>query len=96
MTENAVQGAEAPFTPDWKSTPGNTILDLLEEHGWAQHQLADQLGYSLKQVDQLIRAEVPLTEDTAIRLQNAFGVPAGFWLTREAQYRKRVAALDAT
>jgi HTH-type transcriptional regulator/antitoxin HigA len=46
-------------------------------------------------VDQLIRAKVPLTEEAAIRLQNAFGVPAGFWLTREAKYRKRVAALGA-
>jgi len=95
MTELAVQGAEAPFAPDWVSPPGDTILDLLEERDWTQQQLADRLGYSLKHVNQLIKAKVPLTEDAAIRLQNVLGSSVGFWLTREAQYRERVAALDA-
>jgi len=77
------------------SPPGDTILDLLEERGWTQQQLADRLGYSLKHVNQLIKAKVPLTEDAAIRLQNVLGAPVGFWLTREAQYRERVAMQDA-
>ena len=95
MTELPVQGADAPFAPDWVSPPGDTILDLLEERSWTQQQLADRLGYSLKHVNQLIKAKVPLTEDAAIRLQNVLGASVGFWLTREAQYRERVAVLDA-
>jgi HTH-type transcriptional regulator/antitoxin HigA len=95
MTELPVQGADAPFAPDWVSPPGDTILDLLEERNWTQQQLADRLGYSLKHVNQLIKAKVPLTEDAAIRLQNVLGASVGFWLTREAQYRERVALLDA-
>lgn len=95
MTELADRGADAPFAPDWVSPPGDTILDLLEERGWTQQQLADRLGYSLKHVNQLIKAKVPLTEDAAIRLQNVLGAPVGFWLTREAQYRERVAMQDA-
>lgn len=95
MTELPVQGADAPFAPDWVSPPGDTILDLLEERDWTQQQLADRLGYSLKHVNQLIKAKVPLTEDAAIRLQNVLGASVGFWLTREAQYRERVAVLDA-
>ncbi len=95
MTNLAERGADAPFTPDWVSPPGDTILDLLEEREWTQQQLADRLGYSLKHVNQLIKAKVPLTEDAAIRLQNVLGAPVGFWLTREAQYRERVAVQDA-
>jgi HTH-type transcriptional regulator/antitoxin HigA len=95
MTELPVQGANTPFAPDWVSPPGDTILDLMEERAWTQQQLADRLGYSLKHVNQLIKAKVPLTEDAAIRLQNVLGAPVGFWLTREAQYRERVAVLDA-
>jgi HTH-type transcriptional regulator/antitoxin HigA len=95
MTELPVQGADAPFAPDWVSPPGDTILDLLEERDWTQQQLADRLGYSLKHVNQLIKAKVPLTEDAAIRLQNVLGASVGFWLTREAQYRERLAVLDA-
>jgi HTH-type transcriptional regulator/antitoxin HigA len=96
MTELADRGAEAPFAPDWVSPPGDTILDLLEERGWTQQHLADRLGYSLKHVNQLIKAKVPLTEDAAIRLQNVLGASVGFWLTREAHYRERVALHDAT
>lgn len=95
MIELPAQSADAPFAPDWVSPPGDTILDLLEERDWTQQQLADRLGYSLKHVNQLIKAKVPLTEDAAIRLQNVLGASVGFWLTREAQYRERVAVLDA-
>ena len=95
MTEQAQRSLNAPFTPDWVSPPGDTILDLLEERDWTQQQLADRLGYSLKHVNQLVKGKVPLTEDAAIRLQNVLGASVGFWLTREAQYRERAALLDA-
>lgn len=91
MTDVIEHGADAPFAPDWVSPPGDTILDLLEEREWTQQQLADRLGYSLKHVNQLIKGKVPLTEDAAVRLQNVLGASVGFWLTREAQYRERVA-----
>lgn len=96
MTELAERGADAPFAPDWVSPPGDTILDLLEERDWTQQQLADRLGYSLKHVNQLIKGKVPLTDEAAARLQNVLGASVGFWLTREAQYRERLAVLDAT
>ena len=95
MTKLVDDGADAPFAPDWVSPPGETILDLLEERDWTQQQLADRLGFSLKHVNQLIKAKVPLTEDAAVRLQNVLGAPVGFWLTREAQYRERLAVQDA-
>lgn len=95
MADSPVQGAGASFAPDWVSPPGDTMLDLLEERDWTQQQLADRLGYSLKHVNQLIKAKVPLTEDAAVRLQSVLGASVGFWLTREAQYRERVAVLDA-
>lgn len=94
MTKLVDHGADAPFAPDWVSPPGETILDLLEERGWTQQQLADRLGFSLKHVNQLIKAKVPLTEDAAARLQNVLGAPVGFWLMREAQYRERLAMQD--
>lgn len=93
MTEALEVGA--PFAPDWVSPPGDTIVDLLEERGWTQQQLADRLGFSLKHVNQLIKGKVPLSEDAAIRLQNVLGASVGFWLSREAQYRERAALLDS-
>jgi HTH-type transcriptional regulator/antitoxin HigA len=91
MTESATR-----FEPDWVSPPGNTITDLLEERGWSQQELAQRLGYSEKHVSQLINGKVPLTDDAAMRLNSTLGAPAGFWLTREAQYRERLARQQAT
>ncbi|MEX2515439.1 MAG: HigA family addiction module antitoxin [Gammaproteobacteria bacterium] len=90
MTDTAV-----PFRPDWVSPPGETIADLLEERGWSQADLASRLGYSTKHVSQLINGKVPLTEDTALRLERVLGSTAGFWLAREAEYQARRMRLAA-
>ena len=52
MTELHQPISAEPFSPDWVSPPGDTILDFLEERDWTQQQLADPLGYSLKHVHQ--------------------------------------------
>lgn len=87
--------AAAPFTPDWVTSPGDTILDVIEEKGWTQAELAQRLGFSPKHVNQLIKGKVPLTEEAAIRLERVLGSTVGFWLAREARYRERCARLEA-
>lgn len=85
----------APFAPDWVSPPGDTILDLIEERGWTQAELAVRLGYSPKHVNQLVNGKVPLSEDAAMKLERVLGSTVGFWLSREAKYREHCARLDA-
>lgn len=86
---------DAPFSPAWVSPPGDTILDLIEEKGWTQAELAMRLGYSQKHVNQLIKGKVPLTEDAALRLERVLGSSVSFWLAREARYRERAARIEA-
>ena len=86
---------DAPFTPDWVSPPGDTILDLIDERGWTQADLAARLGFSHKHVNQVIKGKAPLTEEAALRLGQVLGASAGFWLTREARYRERVVRLKS-
>lgn len=81
------------FQPDWVSPPGETILDLLEERDWTQKDLAARLGYTEKHVSQLVTGKAPVTEDTALRLERVLGSSAGFWLSREARYRERIARI---
>ena len=85
----------APFAPDWASPLGDTIVDLIEERGWTQAELAERLGYSAKHVNRLVQEKVALTEDAALRLEPVLGASAGFWLTREARYRERATRLKA-
>ena len=59
----------APFAPDWVSPPGESILDMAEDRGWSQTELAQRLGYTEKHVSQLINGKVPLSVDAAHRLE---------------------------
>ena len=80
--------AASTFAPDWISPPGDTILDLLEERGWKQTDLAKRAGYTTKHISLLINGKAPITEETAVKLERVIGSTAQFWLTREAQYRE--------
>jgi len=83
------------FTPDWVSTPGDTILDLMEERDWNQVELANRLGFSTKHLNQLIKGKVTLTYDTAQKLERVLGSTVSFWMNRESKYRQHVARLEA-
>lgn len=83
------------FTPDWVSTPGDTILDLIEERDWNQVELANRLGFSTKHLNQLIKGKVTLTYDTAQKLERVLGSTVSFWMNRESKYRQHVARLEA-
>jgi len=80
--------ASSTFSPDWVSPPGDTILDLLEERGWKQTELAKRTGYTTKHISLLINGKAPITDETAIKLERVIGSTARFWLTREAHYRE--------
>jgi HTH-type transcriptional regulator/antitoxin HigA len=90
MTELSVA-----FAPDWVSPPGESILDLIEERGWTQTELARRLGFTEKHVSQLINGKVPLSDDAALRLERVLGSSAGFWLARETKYRGHLSRLAA-
>lgn len=75
------------FSPDWVSPPGETIEDLLEEHGWTQAELAERLGFTPKHVNDLVHGRVPISASAAQRLSRVLGSTMDFWLVREAQYR---------
>ena len=77
--------------PNWISPPGETILDILEERGWSQSELAERIGYTRKHINQLVKGNASITEETALKLERVLGSTAGFWLNREAQYRELIA-----
>lgn len=92
MTEQTLRGYEslAEFTPDWLSTPGDTIADLLEERGWSQADLATRSGFTKKHVHLLLQGKAALSEDTALRLERVLGSSARFWMNLETQYREQL------
>lgn len=75
------------YRPDRVSAPGLTLLDLLEERGMTQAELAERTGRPLKTINEVIKGKTAITPETAIQLERVFGTPAEFWSQREAIYR---------
>ena len=66
---------------------GETLLELLEERGMSQRDLARRTGLSPKHVNKLLHGLVPLSADVVVRLERVTRVPANFWNRMEAGFR---------
>ena len=74
--------------------PGETLKEQLEERGLTQRELARITGLSQKHISHLVNGDVLLTARTALLLEAALNVPAGFWLRLEAVYREKLARIQ--
>jgi HTH-type transcriptional regulator / antitoxin HigA len=83
--------ATTEYQPDYVSPPGTTLRELLEERGLPQRQLAARCGLSPKHINHVISGKAGLSADMALALEKTLGVPARFWLAREARYQEYVA-----
>lgn len=81
------------YRPDRVSAPGATLLDLLEERGLSQADLALRTGRPIKTINEIINGKAAITSETAIQLERVLGTPAEFWSQREANYRVFLARL---
>jgi addiction module HigA family antidote len=79
------------YLPDRVSPPGDTLLETIEALGMTQADLATRLGRPKKTVNEIIQAKAAITPETALQLEAVLGVPAGFWMNREARYRESLA-----
>jgi HTH-type transcriptional regulator/antitoxin HigA len=71
-----------PLNRDWESPVGDTILDILEDYGWSEFQLADKAGLTIKQMLGVIDGSIKINEDIASKLSKTLGGSTDFWLWR--------------
>ncbi len=63
------------------------VLDVLEEKGMTQSQLAEKLGVSRQQVSKIVKGQENLTIETISKLEVALGVKLGHVLDGEFDRR---------
>ena len=76
------------MNPDYISSPGATLTEVLADRGMTQADLARRTGYSEWMINEIIKGKAVITPGTAIQFERALGVPASFWNQRERNYRK--------
>lgn len=74
--------------------PGESIKEQLEDRNMSQVEFAERMGQSTKFISQLLNGKVPLTHQTALKLESVLGVPARFWNNLEALYQEDLARIE--
>ncbi|MHA7293540.1 ImmA/IrrE family metallo-endopeptidase [Arthrobacter sp. HLT1-21] len=75
------------YTPERVLPPGATLLEVLEERGMTQSDLATRTGLSTKHVNQIVKGVASITPETTILLERATGVAASAWTNLESAYQ---------
>lgn len=91
--------AYRPYQPDFVSHPGETLRETIDAWDITQAALAERTGKTLKAINEIVQGKSAITPETALQLEKVLGVPAGFWLNREARYQEfkaRAAAADSS
>ena len=75
------------YDPDSVSPPGDTLREMMEERGWSAWDLSVRADLPYGQVFDVLNDRCVMTAWLADKLAGALGIPASFWLAREAAYR---------
>jgi HTH-type transcriptional regulator/antitoxin HigA len=82
---------QIPYTPTSSSHPGETLLDKLEELGIGPKEFAVRADKPEKTITAILNGESSITPDMAIQFERVLGMPANFWLQRQANYDEAIA-----
>ncbi|QLE58285.1 helix-turn-helix domain-containing protein [Nostoc sp. TCL26-01] len=86
--ENKIQNQ---YKPNYVSPPGETLLEVLEERGMSQAELAERTGRPKKTINEIINGKAAIISETALQLERLLNIPASFWNNREQRYREFLA-----
>jgi len=77
--------------PDWVSSPGQTIISILEERELTIEQFAHQIDRSAAAAQKILDGSHAIDVDLARQLARILGASENFWMAREHDYRASVA-----
>lgn len=76
------------FNPDWASSPGETIADILKDRRCSLGDFAHSMGVTQAEARDLLQGRTPISLATAKELEATLGIGADFWIARERQFRE--------
>ncbi len=79
------------YLPDTVSVPGETLEEVLADRGMSQAEFAERTGRPKKTINEIVNGKAAITPETALQFERVLGIPAGFWIAREQNYREALA-----
>jgi len=80
--------AKIPYQPDYLVAPGESIAETITALAMTQKEFAKRLGITEQSLIRILKAEQPITYETAAKLEMVTGTPASFWNALESKYRE--------
>lgn len=74
--------------------PGYYVNELIEDMEITQEEFAIRMGVSAKTISLLVRGEIVLSEDMALKLSNMFGMSVDVWLNLQKEYSKNLLEIE--
>lgn len=74
--------------------PGYYVDQLIDELEITQEEFALRMGVSAKTISLLVRGEIALSEDMALKLSSMFGMSIEVWLNLQKEYSKKVLEIE--
>jgi addiction module HigA family antidote len=72
--------------------PGEMLREeFLRPMGLTAYRVAKACGVPRTRIERIVREELGITADTALRLAKVFGTSVGFWMNLQARYDVRIA-----
>ena len=71
--------------------PGEFLRETLDDMALTQAALADAIGVSAMRVSHVLRGDLPVTAELALRLGRAFDQTPQYWLNLQSAYDLTVA-----
>lgn len=94
-TTHLPAGKPAPLEHDYEITPGDFLRAELHARGISQADLALRAGVSAKHLNQVIQDVVPLSTDTALRLERVLGISADLLGQLDASHQAQLGRTKA-
>lgn len=79
---------EQPFTPDWFSKPGDSLLALMQRRNLTAGQLAAALEGGMDVLRGLLAGSIAIDVPRARALVSVLGGTTNFWLSWQANYER--------
>lgn len=81
------------FNPDWLHTvlPCEDIIERMNDLNLSKNDFQNKMGYSSDSIDKLLKSEVSINKEIALKLEKVLDIPSSFWLNSENSYRQALA-----
>jgi addiction module HigA family antidote len=79
------------YQPDYAVHPGETLREKLNEINMTPKEFAVRTGKPEKTISKILNGKSSITPEMAVLFEKVSGIPADFWINKQARYNEYVA-----